>query len=396
MFETRTLRRRGAPRSLVSTLITSVLAASGLAAVLLGVVAGPAGAASASLGSVPADVTAYVSSGAMVARLNDVYGPNASGTKGIAFDAATTKAGPISRVYEWTAARLANQATDHPVQLTNNWVVPITIGEKSVGLATIWINPQTVEPELAQFTPGPALGTALTTVPATAALVRDTATGAWLALADAKVTPLVAGTSGLTTPAPVASLTLSTAAATPISTAAEPNTGLALAIGLVGLIVVVIVVGLLLPRGRRARTTRKTAGDAEAASASAASAPEPATHDEPVPTPVVPAPTPVVKKTVANKPAVRKPAPLAATSATPAATGPTGRASTPKPTGARPSGRTPTNSAASKPATSRPGATKPSAAKPPVSKPPAPKQPPRPRAPRQKPPAADSGTASDS
>ncbi|MBW8872824.1 MAG: hypothetical protein JF618_11935, partial [Leifsonia sp.] len=183
-------------------------AAIALVAGTLGFALAPAAPASASLGSVPAEVTAYVTGGAMVTRLNDVYGPNASGTAGISFD-DTTKAGPISRVYEWTAVRLANHATDHPVQLTNNWVVPITIGGASVGLATIWINPQTVDAELAEFAPSAALGTALTTVPPTAALVRDTTTGAWLALADGEVTPLIAGKSGLTGPVPVGSLKLS-------------------------------------------------------------------------------------------------------------------------------------------------------------------------------------------
>ncbi|MES1212855.1 MAG: hypothetical protein ABUT11_04845, partial [Leifsonia sp.] len=224
-------------------------AAIGLAAGMLGLAAVPAGAASMSLGSVPAVVSAYVSSGAMVARLNDVYGPNASGTEGIKFD-DTTKAGPISRVYEWTAQRLANHATDHPVQLTNNWVVPITIGGTSVGLATIWINPQTVDAELAEFTPSAKLGTALTSVPATAALVRDPATGAWLALDHGTITALIAGKSGITKPIPVGSLKLSGTAPAPVTTT-EPNTGLALAIGVVAVIVIVILVALLMPRRRR-------------------------------------------------------------------------------------------------------------------------------------------------
>ena len=87
-----------APRRGVRQRAWGALAAMiGLAAVALGLVLVPAGAASASLGSVPAEVTAYVTSGAMVARLNDVYGPNASGTAGMKFD-ETTKAGPISRV----------------------------------------------------------------------------------------------------------------------------------------------------------------------------------------------------------------------------------------------------------------------------------------------------------
>jgi hypothetical protein len=317
----------------------------------------PAAAASASLGSVPAEVTAYVSSGAMVARLNDVYGPNASGTAGITFD-DTTKAGPISRVYEWTADRLANHATDHPVQLTNNWVVPITIGGASVGLATIWINPQTVDAELASFDPSAALGTALTTVPATAALVRDPATGAWLALADGKVTPLVAGKSGLTKPVPVSALKLSPTTAAPIATT-EPNTGLALAIGIVGLIVIIIIVALLLPRGRRAAKKKVAASEVESESQSTSERepePEPAEVVEPKPVPdLAAAPKP--------KPAVRKP------------------------TGPRPGGRTPTTSGAAKPASSKPPVTRQATSKPPASKPPAPKQPPRPRTPK---PPADS------
>ena len=325
----------------------AIVAVVGLAAGALGLALVPAAGASASLGSVPAEVTAYVAGGGMVARLNDVYGPNASGTAGIKFD-DTTKAGPISRVYEWTTDRLANRPTTHPVQLTNNWVVPITIGGKSVGLATIWINPQTVNAELAAFTPSSALGTALTSVPATAALVRDTATGAWLALADSKVTPLVAGKSGLSGPVPVSSLTLSPAAAAPVVTT-EPNTGLALAIGIVALIVLIIAVALLLPRGRRAakKAHGKTPPDA---------APEPVVPAEAV----EPEPAAVPKP----KPAARKPA------------------------GPRPSGRTPTTSGASKPAPSKPPVTRQAASKPPASKPPAPKQPPRPRTP--KPPAPDS------
>ena len=343
------MTRSSAPRRGALLRAGEVLAAViGLAAVALGLAVVPAGAASASLGSVPAEVSAYVASGAMVGRLNDVYGPNASGTAGINFD-DTTKAGPISRVYEWTAERLANRPTTHPVQLTNNWVVPITIAGKSVGLATIWINPQSVDAELAEFSPSAALGTAMTTVPATAALVRDPATGAWLALADGKVTPLVAGKSGISGPVPVSSLKLAPTAAAPIVTT-EPNTGLALAIGIVALIVIVIVVALLLPRRRGA----KKAPDVVAVDVVIEPEPEPESEPEPEPEPA-PAPKP--------KPAARKPA------------------------GPRPSGRTPTTSGAAKPASSKPPVTRQSTSKPPASKPPAPKQPPRPRTPK---PPADS------
>ncbi|HEU0205468.1 MAG TPA: hypothetical protein VFQ74_02090 [Pseudolysinimonas sp.] len=338
-------RRRGERRRALAALAAVIALAAGA----VGLALGSAEAASASLGSVPPEVTAYVTSGAMVARLNDVYGPNASGTAGITFD-DTTKAGPISRVYEWTADRLANRPTDHPVQLTNNWVVPITIGGKSVGLATIWINPQTVEAELAEFSPSAELGTALTAVPATAALVRDPATGAWLALADGKVTPLVAGRSGLTGPVPVGSLKLSPASPAPIATT-EPNTGLALAIGIVGLIVIIIVVALLLPRRRATKKVQPDAAPAE----------------EPAPVaPVEPAP-------------VEPPAAQAATT----------KPATPKPAGPRPSGRTPTTANAAKPAPSKPPVSRSASSKPPASKPPAPKQPPRPRTPK---PPADPGS----
>jgi len=352
--------RRGARRRALGALAAVIALAAGA----VGLALVPAAAASASLGSVPAEVTAYVTSGAMVARLNDVYGPNASGTAGIKFD-DTTKAGPISRVYEWTAERLANHATDHPVQLTNNWVVPITIGGTSVGLATIWINPQTVAAELAEFAPSAELGTALTTVPPTAALVRDTATGAWLALADGTVTPLVAGRSGLTGPVPVGSLKLASASPAPIATS-EPNTGLALAIGIVGLIVIIIVVALLLPRRRRA--TKKTPVDATPGAEAAAV-------------------EPAVTKPAAVEPATQAATPNPATtkSATPKSTAT-------KPAGPRPSGRTPTTSGAAKPASSKPPVSRQAVSKPPASKPPAPKQPPRPRTP--KPPAGPEPDAS--
>ena len=362
------MTRPPAPRRGALLRASAALAAViGLAAAGLGLALVPAGAASASLGSVPAEVSAYVADGAMVSRLNDVYGPNASGTAGIKFD-DTTKPGPVSRVYEWTADRLANRATTHPVQLTNNWVVPITIAGKSVGVATIWINPQTVDAELADFSPSPALGSALTTVPATAALVRDAATGAWLALADSTVTPLVAGKSGITAPVPVGSLKLSPAAAAPIATT-EPNTGLALAIGIVALIVIVIVVALLLPRGRRAKRKARRDTEPDAAPDAASELVTAADAVEPEPVPIAdPTPTPEAPKPTAPKPAARKPAAR-------------------KPAGPRPSGRTPTTSGASKPASSKPPVSRPASSKPPASKPPAPRQPPRPRAPK---PPADS------
>ena len=201
----------------------------------------------------PPEVTVYVTDGSLVERLNDVYGLDASGDKGIDFD-ETTKPGPISRVWTWTDERLAGEPTEHPVQLTNNWVVPIVVAEQPVGLATIWINPETDTPELAWFDAEPEWATALAAVPDAAQLVRDDGSAAWFALQDGLLTPLVAGASGLETPAPVAEVALVPPATEQPIAPSEPNTGLGLAIGVLVLLVVVIGVALFVSSRRdRAR-----------------------------------------------------------------------------------------------------------------------------------------------
>ncbi len=355
-------------RAAVAVLLGGMLAAIAVA---------PAEAASTSLGSVPAEVSAYVATGGMVARLNDVYGKNAAHA-GIDFD-ATTKAGPISRVYEWTAQRLSNLATDHPVQLTNNWVVPITIADKPVGVATVWINPQTVAPELASFDPTPGLATALEGVPATAALVRDTAAHSWLALDAGTVTPLITGTSGLSTPVPVASLKLSATAAP--AAQRQPVAGLVLVIIGVAALVVVLMVALLLPRGRSVRngSLRNRMGRDAAAPAVVGAGSAPA---EPEPTPPSPATHPA----------------SAARAVSPAKSGAAAKSSTPvtkptssKPGGSKPGGGTPASgSASTKPRTQKPPAQKPPAQKPPTQKPPTQKPPAQKRPARRPDPDPDS------
>ena len=350
-----------------------------LGGMVAALVIGPASAASASLGSVPTQVAAYVADGGMVARLADVFGKNAAGA-GIDFD-ATTKAGPITRVYEWTTARLSSQKTDHPVQLTNNWVVPITIADKPVGLATLWINPQTVAPELADFTATPALATAMAAVPPTSALVRDTTTHAWLALEGDTVTPLVAGSSGLSKPTRVDTLRLSGATA-PAVAPSGANAGLWLAIGAVGVIVVVIVIALLVPRRRRPAASVVRGADATGAAAAASVQPEPVVEPvvesvveqavEPVesapePVAVAPEPAPRVEKPA---PASRTARPAAANSAKTAKTAKTGTPVT-KPVGSKPGSRAPSSAAASgKPRVQKPPVQKPPQRKPPARKPP--------------------------
>jgi membrane peptidoglycan carboxypeptidase len=318
-----------------------------LAVVLtVGIAAGGAIAAApaqASAGSVPVVVSDYVGGGQLVARLEQLYGPGKKKGTGIDFD-ATTKTGAISRVYEWTDDRYAHADSAHPIQLTNYWTVPITIADKPIGVAAVWINPQSDAPELADFTASAALETALANVPADAALVHDGATAAWYGVTGTTATPLVAGRSGVTTPTPVADLALVKpgAAATPAS--GGSNSGIDLAVVVLVLLVLVIIVTLLLPGWLRRR--RGAAASAEETTDVVAPEPEPEPTPEPEPEPVA----------VAAKPA------------------PTPRPKTAPAAAAKP--RTPVSQ---KPATSKPTGTRPAASRPAASKPTA-RKPPRPPA----------------
>lgn len=201
-------------------------------------------------GSVPTEVRTYVADGSLVAQLNDVYGPNADG-EGIDFD-DTTKPGAIERVHVWSEALRAGEDTDHPVDILNEWIVPITIADAPVGVATIWINPATVAPELASFVADPDRATALSAVPDGSSLVRDAESAAWLALApDGTLTPLVPGSTGLSTPVPIDDVAILPAAPTGSGSTGDPGTGVGLAIAVVLLLFAVIVVALIVPGVRK-------------------------------------------------------------------------------------------------------------------------------------------------
>jgi len=196
-------------------------------------------------GSVPSEVAAYVADGTLVAQLNDVYGIDASG-HGVDFG-DTTKTGTVSRVHAWSAALLAGTHDDHPIDLLNEWVVPITIADAPVGLATIWINPASVRPELASFDADPDLATALSTIPDGASLVRDDVSRAWLALgSDGVVTTLVAGSTGLSTPVPLDDIALAPSGGG-VTPSGDGGAGVGFAIAVVILLLLVIVVALVLP-----------------------------------------------------------------------------------------------------------------------------------------------------
>jgi len=203
-------------------------------------------------GSVPSEVAAYVASGALVAQLNDVYGMNAEGD-GIDFD-DTTEPGVIDRVHVWSAAQLAGEETEHPLDLVNEWVVPISIDETLVGVATIWINPATVEPELASFTADADLATALSAIEKGSSLVRDVPSAAWLALAeDGTLTALVPGSTGLSTPVPLDDVALLPAPSGDPVPSGDPGTGVGLAMAVLLFLLAVIVVVLLVPILRKKR-----------------------------------------------------------------------------------------------------------------------------------------------
>jgi hypothetical protein len=281
------------------TRFRSVLAVA-IAAVL---VVTPAAFAHAE-GSVPSEVAAYVADGSLVAQLNDVYGVNAEGD-GIDFD-ETTKPGVIERVHVWSEEFRAGQETDHPLDLLNEWIVPITIAEAPVGLATIWINPATVRPELASFDADPDLATALSAVADGSSLVHDVESAAWLALAaDGTLTPLVPGSTGLSTPVPLEDVAvLPASGAAP--TGGDPGTGVGLAIAVVLLLIVVIVVALIVP-GLRAR--KGTDAEVEQVDEPAPAAePEPGSAAESAAEPgAEPGAEPIVEPEAApKKPAPRK------------------------------------------------------------------------------------------
>ncbi|TXK18509.1 hypothetical protein [Homoserinibacter sp. GY 40078] len=210
-----------------------------------------AGAATASEGSVPAEVRAYVKGGGLADRLEDIYGEGADG-EGIPFDDTTTP-GPISRVFHWTDERVAGDLSGPATRLVNEWAVPVSLGEEPVGVAIVWINTETDVAELAEFEPDADAAVALADVPEESRLVRDLGAGAWFALEDDVLTPLVAGSSGVTGPTPVDEVALISPDAEAPPEPEDPTAAFIVAIGAVVVLLAIVVVSLLLP-GRTRRT----------------------------------------------------------------------------------------------------------------------------------------------
>jgi hypothetical protein len=255
-------------------------------------------------GSVPSEVAAYVADGSLVAQLNDVYGVDADGD-GVDFD-ETTKTGVIERVHVWSAELREGEDTEHPVDLLNEWVVPITIADAPVGLATIWINPATVRPELALFEADADLATALSAVADGSSLVHDLDSAAWLALAaDGTLTPLVPGTTGLTTPVPIDDVALLPPAGGAAGSGGDPGTGVGFAIAVILLLLVIIVVALVLPGRRKKKPDADAEHDADAAPDAESDA-LPVAAIEAAPAQAAETPPPAEAEAAPKKPAPRK------------------------------------------------------------------------------------------
>lgn len=224
---------------------------------------------------VPEEVAEYFATG-LLPRLNDLYGPGVGGEPGIDFDESTAAIGPITRVMVWTQEFRAGNETDLAVELSNNWVAPISAGgaadgdaaessgaasdEVHLGVATVWISPHTNAPELASFIPSAALGPALAAAPEGSLLVHDAEQDSWYALAGAELTLLAQGGEAVTS----APLSLRDAQQTlwhELETLPGPqaNSGFVVAGLTLAFVVVLLAIFVLVPDRRR------TASDPEMA-----------------------------------------------------------------------------------------------------------------------------------
>ena len=300
-------RRDALPRARVGAAV-AVLAA--LAVALSG-----APAASASQGSVPAEVAAYAADPkGLISRLDDLFGIGSGGV-GIDFNDTTT-VGQLNRVFTFTEAFVAGVATDTPVERQNLWTAPITVNDYAIGVAIIWINPASVAPELADFLRTPDLARSVADVPADAYLVRDEQRAAWFTLAADELTPLAAGSSGVSGVLPLDDFQRSMIdRGSETVDAGGSNTGLATSVVVIAAAAVGVALILLVPV-LLARRTNRLARAAPAVESEPElepePAPEPAPEPEPEPEPEpVPEPKskPEPKSTAARKPrAPRRPA----------------------------------------------------------------------------------------
>ena len=247
---------------------------------------------------VPENVGQYFASG-LVPRLVDLFGAKAG--SGVVFD-SRTKVGGIHRVLSWTTAFLSGAKTNEPTRLTNTWVASVTAADGTIaGVATVWINPATDQPELADFSSGPALAAALGTAPTGTLIIRDDSRSAWFATDGSILTPLVSGSSGVSAATTPADYQRQFTLAAPLTAKPEPNHGLLIAVFVLGIVVVLLAVFVLLPVGRR-RVRARVALVSELVTPCV---PPPVTE---IALAVMVAVTPAAAEPAAAKPAAAKPA----------------------------------------------------------------------------------------
>ena len=309
---------------------------------------------------VPENVGQYFAS-ALVPRLVDLFGAKA-GAK-VTID-STDKVSGIRRVLSWTSAYLSGIKTDEPTQLTNTWIAPVSAADGTVaGLATVWINPASDLPELADFSLGASLARALASAPSGTLVIRDDSHSAWFATDGRTLTPLVTGSSGVsaaTTPTDYQRKFSLVPAATEES---APNQGLLIAGLVLGGVVALLAVFVLLPdRRRRARANADLVVEV---ALTAKVAPEVAPEVAPVAKVAQPAPAPAPARPVVPKTTIPKSGPIKPTAAKRPASQPTAA----KPTAAK---RPASQSAISTPAAVKPIPAKRAAAKPSTTAPPTP------------------------
>ena len=224
---------------------------------------------------VPENVGQYFATGLMP-RLVDLFGAKAGAE--VVFD-TTAKVGAIHRVLSWTSVYLSGAKTDAPTQITNAWVAPISAADGTVaGVATVWINPASDQPELADFSSGSALATALAMAPTGTLLIRDDSHSAWFATDGTTLMPLVTGSSGVVAVTTPDAYQRQFILASPASVESAPNRGLLIAVLVLVVVVVVLAVFVLLPdRRRRASANAPALGTAGVKSA--ASKPPPASEE---------------------------------------------------------------------------------------------------------------------
>ena len=213
---------------------------------------------------VPENVGQYFSSG-LVPRLANLFGAKAGAE--VVFD-SSAKVGAIHRVLVFTTAYLSGAKTAEPTQITNSWVAPISAADGTVaGVATVWINPASSQPELADFSTGAALATALATAPPGTLLIRDDSRSAWFATDGKTLTSLISGSSGIATTTTPDAYQRQFTLTSPASVESAPNGGLLIAVLVLGVVVVLLAVFVLLPDRRRRASVDAAPVDAAPADA---------------------------------------------------------------------------------------------------------------------------------